>query len=77
MVRERACLALVLVKYKLVAPSGTSEDTNDTAPVYPFTDITASVLSTCCQTPSWNIAQSPTCQSLIPSKFVVPATLVI
>ena len=41
----------------------------------------AEVLSIFCQVSvaptSTNIAQSPTCQSVIPSKFVVPATLTI
>ena len=45
-----------------------------TAPVNPFTDTTASVLSTFSHSVPWYITQSPTCQSVMPSKLVVPAT---
>ena len=46
----------------------------ETAPVNPLTETTESVLSTFCQAPPLNIAQSPTFQSVIPFKFVEPAT---
>jgi len=48
-----------------------------TAPVKPFTETTASVLSTFCHTPPLNIAQSPMFQSVIPFKLVEPATFTI
>lgn len=47
---------------------------NETPHIAPFTELTASVLSTLSQVVPLNIVQSPTFQSVIPSKFVDHAT---
>ena len=67
-------LALAWVKYSFV-PSATLVVVRTTVPVKPFTLVTASVLSTFCQTVPLKIAQSPTFHEVMPSRLVLPATL--